>query len=456
MSTGGEGAPAVPAKEGPVAVKDGKDAAKGSLLASLRLQSLDELLVGAVLKAGSTGTSVQGNKEALSLQATSVNFRRFVQKSGPIFVAQDAVESVVRWEDPAKTSFFAAAWAILCYWPSLVVLVPNVVLVSVLLTTYRARKTNTAGAAPPPESQDGPTPLAKDPPSEGSVDYFANLQNIQIMMGRVADLTDVLRSLVPYLTWRDERVTRCLLLSAVFSSFFLATTAHLIPWRAVLFLAGESVLLVGHPLVRTFLADAKPRVWSPQRRKRFAVQLTRLVEDDELRDDELDQEVVEVQRIEVESRVGGSSSTGPPSSGAGIGLGTDGTAAVTPAGTGTLSGDASSPTTVPNSPSLSSLVGDSSNPTSSAAATTTTTEIAAWQPEAVVGGDLPSGFRWLGTRWLDVPPPADGAIDAEGWTYVFLDGSRAATPTKVDRDRLIWAQTRRRRLVRRAIKNPLL
>lgn len=77
-----------------------KDKSKSSLLPSLRLQSLDELLVGAVLKAGPTGTSgtppggfvmgiyiqpcadwtlplaVQGNKEALSLQATSVNFRR--------------------------------------------------------------------------------------------------------------------------------------------------------------------------------------------------------------------------------------------------------------------------------------------------------------------------------------------------------------------------------------------
>lgn len=63
------------------------------------------------------------------------------------------------------------------YWPSLVVLIPNVVLVSILLTTYQARKGAGAGNnnLAPPESQDGPTPLAKDPPSEGSVDYFANL-----------------------------------------------------------------------------------------------------------------------------------------------------------------------------------------------------------------------------------------------------------------------------------------
>lgn len=290
------------------------------------------------------------------------------------------------------------------------------------------------------------------------------------MMGRVADLTDVLRSFVPYLTWRDERVTRCLLLSAVFSSFLLATTAHLVPWRAVLFLVGESTLLVGHPLVRTFLADAKPRVWSPSRRKRFAAVLTRLVEDDELRDDELDAEVVEVQRIEVESRVGcGSGSEASPGTGT---VSSSAGAGVTGSGLGSSTGT-DDPTGTTSSPSISSLVGDAPHHATTTTATTGTGGGAggggggpgavAWQPEAVVGGDLPSGFRWLGTDWLDVPPPADGAIDPEGWTYVFLDGSRAATPTKVvvrtnpaDRDRLVWAQTRRRRLVRRAIKNPLL
>ncbi|GAA5984917.1 hypothetical protein JCM10908_002450 [Rhodotorula pacifica] len=427
--------------DGPPPPIPDKESKSSSLLPSLRLQSLDELLVGAVLKAGPTGTSVQGNKEALSLQTTSVNFRRFVQKSGPIFVAQDAVESVVRWEDPAKTSFFAAAWAILCYWPSLVVLLPNVILVSILLTTYQAKKKHTHG--PPPESQDGPTPLAKDPPSEGSIDYFANLQNIQIMMGRIADLTDVLRSFVPYLTWRDERLTRLLFLLSILSSFLLALSARYIPWRLVLFLLGESTLLFFHPLVRTFLADAKPRVWNYKTRKACWMVLNRLLEDDELREDELDCEVVEVQRIEVESRIsgGGSGHTG----------------GATAASTGPSGhGPGTSSNSLSTSPSLSSL-SDSPNLDAASAGTTL------WQTEAVVGGDLPLGFRWLSTSWEDVPPPLDGAIDVEGWTYIFLDGYRAASPSKVllgaaagEKDRIVWAQTRRRRLVRRAIKNPLL
>ncbi|TNY18303.1 Proteophosphoglycan ppg4 [Rhodotorula diobovata] len=361
-----------------------------SLLPSLRLGSLDELLVGAVLKAGGPST-VQGSKEALSLGSTTVNFRRFVQKSGPIFVAQDAVEAVLRWEDPAKTVFFASAWALLCYWPSLVIFVPNLVLVAVLLSTYHAKR----AAGPPPDSQEGPTPLAKDPPGEMSVDYLSNLQNIQIMMGRVADLSDALRSTVPLLTWRDERLTRALLQLAVVSSLALAFIAPLIPWRLVFLVLGEGAFLLSHPLAQTFLADATARLQTPQARKARQQATRRLLEDDALRDDELDLEVVEVQRLEVESRAPGASVAGAK-------------------------------------------------------------EGEVWGNEAIVGGELPTGFRWLG-EWEDAAP-ADGAVDADGWTYIHLDGTRTSTPFVLQGDKAtaVWAQSRRRRLTRRAIRNPLL
>ncbi|GAA5820904.1 hypothetical protein JCM3770_004860 [Rhodotorula araucariae] len=371
-----------------------------SLLPSLRLGSLDELLVGAVLKAGGPST-VQGSKEALSLGSTTANFRRFVQKSGPIFVAQDAVEAVLRWEDPAKTVFFAAAWAMLCYWPSLVIFVPNLVLISVLLATYRAKR----ATGPPPDSQEGPTPLAKDPPGEGSVDYLSNLQNIQIMMGRVADLSDALRSTVPLLSWRDERLTRALLQLSVVSSVGLAFLAPLIPWRLVFLIVGEGAFLLSHPLAQTFLAEATARLATPAKRKQRARALRRLLEDDALADDELDGEVVEVQRLEVESRLPGASAAGAGASSS--------------AAAGGAGGDV-------------------------------------WGSEAIVGGELPAGFRWLG-EWEDAAP-VDGAVDAEGWTYIHLDGTRSSTPFVVQGDKgtQAWAQSRRRRLTRRAIKNPLL
>jgi len=57
------------------------------------------------------------------------------------------------------------------WYPPLVLFIPNLVLVSVLLTTYNARKSDN----PPPDSPRGPTHLSSAPPSEGSVDYLANL-----------------------------------------------------------------------------------------------------------------------------------------------------------------------------------------------------------------------------------------------------------------------------------------
>lgn len=306
-------------------------------------------------------------------------------------------------------------------------------------------------------------------------------QNIQIMMGRVADVTDVLRSFVPYLTWRDERLTRCLLLLSVLSSFLLASIAHSIPWRLVFLLVGESTLLFGHPLVQTFLADAKQRGWTPARRKRFWNVLERLLEDDELRDDELDCEVVEVQRIEVESRVGpagvaASSSCGDHVIGTGTTAAGGGADSSSASGGGTTGGS-TGPSSLPSFSSSSSGGGAASDSSGINNPGSNSTSAEGWQTEAIVGGDLPSGFRWLGSHWQDAIPPspssasassssdggAAGTVDAHGWTYIFLDGSRAPTPTKMvtaakagDKDRFVVAQTRRRRLVRRAIKNPLL
>ncbi|GEM12404.1 integral peroxisomal membrane, peroxin [Rhodotorula toruloides] len=332
---------------------------KNSFVSLRSLGNLDDLLIGAVLKAGSPTTDYLGQLSA------------------------DAVESVLRWEDPAKTVFFAACWAFLCYWPSLIILVPNVVLVSVLLATYQAKRVT--GQAP--ESQDGPTQLAKEPPSEGSVDYLANLQNIQIMMGRVADLSDLLRSTVPFLTWRDERLTRAALHLAAVSSLLLAFAAPFVPWRLVFFVAGEATFFLGHPIVQTFLSSLAPYLSASSKDRSRLVR--KLLEEDALDDDDLEMQVVEVQRIEVETRV----SSGAPVE-------------------------------------------------------------AAWQSEAVVGGELPSGFRWLG-EWEDATP-SDGAVDAEGWTYLHLDGTRSTTPFVQGEKGPVWAQSRRRRLTRRAIKNPLL
>ncbi|GAA6063692.1 hypothetical protein JCM10212_000271 [Sporobolomyces blumeae] len=356
-----------------------KPKATSSGLPSLRFGALEDALLKSVI-ATSIGPqpTVQSGKEPLSLQATSTNFRRFVQKSGPIFVAQDAAEAVFRWEDPAKTLFFAVAWGFLCWCPSLVLFVPNVVLVSILLTTYQARK----ASSPPPDSPDGPTSLSSAPPTEGSVDYLANLQNIQIMMGRIADASDYGRSFVPYLTWHDERVSRALLHFAVVSSLGIALVAPYVPWRLVAFVVGEGAFVVTHPVVLAFLSSilASPRVQALHKAHRQT--LARLVEDDALTDRELELDLVEVVRVEMETRA--------------------------PDGT--------------------------------------------WEPEVVIGGERPAHATWVGD-WTECVPE-DGKVDADGWTYLHLDGSRSSSPILVQPGEKgsMTAQSRRKKMIRRVLQ----
>lgn len=136
-------------------------------------------------------------------------------------------------------------------------------------------------------------PLTFLPPQHG----------IQIMMGRLSDLSDFGRSFVPYLTWRDERTSLVLLQLSVLSGVFTFLVAPFIPWRFVFIALGEAVLLAGHPIAKTLAGEAAPFLQASG--KRFGVRAARLLEDDALLDEELDSEIIELERFEVESRQDG-------------------------------------------------------------------------------------------------------------------------------------------------------
>ncbi|SGY11519.1 BQ5605_C026g10114 [Microbotryum silenes-dioicae] len=222
-----------------------------------QLAVVDDLLLAGFRHAQPL-TPTQDSKEPLSLQATSNNFRRFVQKSGPIFVAQDAVEALLKWEDPPTTLFFAAAWGLIC--------------------TFRTWVCN-----------------------EGSIDYLANLQNIQIMMGRVSIGSDfTMTHIVPFLTWQDTRTSLVLLQLATLSMFAILLAAPYIPIRIVLLLMGETIFFVGHPIVLGIMTQITPYL-SPLLLRAFT-KIDRLIEEDSLDDSELDADELRiVEKLEIET-----------------------------------------------------------------------------------------------------------------------------------------------------------
>src|SRR6267154_948197 len=62
-----------------------------------------------------TANTLLSRREALSFHTTTINFKRFVSKSGPVFWFQDRVEEIVMWRRGWKvTSVWMAVYAFLC------------------------------------------------------------------------------------------------------------------------------------------------------------------------------------------------------------------------------------------------------------------------------------------------------------------------------------------------------
>ena len=61
------------------------------------------------------GVKLVSARDPLSIPITTVNFRRFVSKSGPVFWLQDRVEEVVMWRKGNRyTAVWMGVYAFLC------------------------------------------------------------------------------------------------------------------------------------------------------------------------------------------------------------------------------------------------------------------------------------------------------------------------------------------------------
>lgn len=83
----------------------------------------------------------------------------------------------------------------------------------------------------------------------------ADATRVFLLPGRAARATDIGRSCLPLLDWTSQpQISLYLFIIAFCSSLILAFTHHLIPWRLVLGVLGEGVLLAGHPQISKQLA----------------------------------------------------------------------------------------------------------------------------------------------------------------------------------------------------------
>ena len=238
-------------------------------------------------------TSVDGAKQALSLRTTTSHFFRFVHKTGPVFDISDAIEGIVRWQNPLATLLVGCVWALVCLYPALVLLAPSVAVCSILLYNHARRfpPSPISVANPYQESHIAKPPPSGQPPTEGSVEYFTNLQNIQELMGRVSDITDKGRSMVPYFNWSDERTSMLLLQLSSAITIILGLSLYLaspyLDVRYVFLILGDSALLACHP-VSISMGQA---LWASPAARFYANKL-QAIGQDIVRDDGLSDEYV--------------------------------------------------------------------------------------------------------------------------------------------------------------------
>lgn len=154
------------------------------------------------------------------------------------------------------TGVWITAYAFFCYFPRLLLLLPQISLIGIILATH-------------PDTTHKPPPAPIAPAETGTVDWQANIQAIQNLMGFVADAETVVQPYVPYLTHRKPHTRHILTLLLVSLLPMIALVSlPVFPVRTVCLVLGIAPLLFTHPTIRLFLpsiaalavshADASP------------------------------------------------------------------------------------------------------------------------------------------------------------------------------------------------------
>ncbi|KAG2100400.1 integral peroxisomal membrane peroxin-domain-containing protein [Suillus discolor] len=419
-------------------------------------------------------TTLLSTRDPLSIPITTVNFRRFVARVGPVFWLQDRVEEVLMWRCGWKyTGVWIAIYAFLCYFPRMVLLVPHAILASIILSTYP-----TPSPSESVTTKNPPAPVAP-PPSEGSVDWQANLQAIQNLMGAFCDGYDIISPLTPHLVHRSTHTSLILTLTLL-SFLFLLPVLPLIPLRLLFFVLGIFPFVWTHPVTQTRIipllkaavnggivkggnASATLTGVTSYKYASLKLKLRRWIDDDRLDDKHWGAEMREVELWENERWAPGpslSSSFGTQDDldavGSEFDVGDGSGSALLGAGAGTWSKTNLRPTD--RAPwtrardGWSGVGGEvSSNLTFSLAPGWAFVETEGWRPDALGSWVSASGSNSCSASGSDVP--IFGADD-NGWVYT---NDVWADPRRIPLE--CWktlGMTRRRRWVRRVYFDPAL
>ncbi|KAI0189176.1 integral peroxisomal membrane peroxin-domain-containing protein [Xylaria flabelliformis] len=215
-------------------------------------------------------------KPNFTLPTMSNNFRRFNARIGVVFVFQARVLRLLAWRHPTHTLSFLAVYTFVCLDPSLIPLLPLVVLlVSVLVPSFVARHP-AADFSPTNEemiaySAHGP-PIAPavtvKPVKELSRDFFHNMRDLQNCMEDFSQMHDaIVRLVVPRTNFSNEAQSSAIFVALFAVCLFMSIAANIMPWRLIFLVVGWALTCVGHPVVQRQLETAHKKHMQPQEEK---------------------------------------------------------------------------------------------------------------------------------------------------------------------------------------------
>lgn len=231
-------------------------------------------------------------RDPLSVHTTTVNFRRFVSKVGPLFWLQDRIEEIVTWKKGWKvTVMWMIAYSFLCYYPRLILLLPNIIVLAIIIVAHPPRASSESRAFITEQIRSPPRTNAR----EGSTEWLANLQGLQNLMGLFADIHDAVFPYLLHLTFATS-YTPLIFTVTLLSTLLAIPFLSLIPLRPLFLVGGLAPFALSHPLTQRTLTQLLPTL--PLRR--WHARLIRLVDDDKLNDRHWQSELREVELFENE------------------------------------------------------------------------------------------------------------------------------------------------------------
>ncbi|KAL2817297.1 integral peroxisomal membrane peroxin-domain-containing protein [Aspergillus cavernicola] len=262
-------------QDGAVNTDDSNSSRHGRSMSSVRQSMQDKLLTKILqqvvpvedvhdesVSVGAKPVPLDTKRPTFSLPLMGNNFRRFNARIGIVFQFQTSVERLFSWKQPSHTFSFLFVYSFICLDPHLIVVFPiATLLLFVMVPTFLARhppppSTSTSSITPYYSYQGPALAPAKTikPAPETSKDFFRNMRDLQNCMGDFSDLHDsVVSGLAPMTNFSNERLSSAVFLSCTIITAMLFLTSHLIPWRYIMLVGGNALILSQHPNIQEFL-----------------------------------------------------------------------------------------------------------------------------------------------------------------------------------------------------------